>query len=138
MYFTLVALPGLIDTLAQLLARKSLLWLTLIWRRRFLTQSNFLSTAQHRWSVYLTVRWSFCSSQEKPLRWTEINTHRAGIKIIQVKRKHGIRILKKTWWIKVIQYALKSWVTAALKKKSELKQFYVAINNHDDFIKKEL
>ena len=40
--------------------------------------------------------------------------------------------------MKVIQYALKSWVTAALKKKSELKQFYVAINNHDDFIKKEL
>ena len=39
-----MALPGLIDTLTQLLARRSLLWLTLTWRRRFLTQSNFLST----------------------------------------------------------------------------------------------
>ena len=33
---------------------------------------------------------------------------------------------------------LKSLVSTALKKKPELKVFYVAIRNHDDLIKKEL
>ena len=34
----LVALPGLIDTLAQLLASRSLLWLSMTWQWRYLTQ----------------------------------------------------------------------------------------------------
>ena len=41
----LVALPRLIDTLAQLLAWRSLLRLSMTWPRRYLTQSHFLSTA---------------------------------------------------------------------------------------------
>ena len=43
----LVVLPGLIDTLAQLLAWKSLLWLYMTWWRSYLAKSNFLT--QHRW-----------------------------------------------------------------------------------------
>ena len=69
----LVAPPGLIDTLAQLLAWRSLLWLSMTWRRRYLTQSNFLSTTLLAWSLALHLL--FCFSQEKPLRWKEINTH---------------------------------------------------------------
>ena len=42
-YFFLVTLPGLIDTLAQLLALRSMLCLFMTWRRRYLPQSNFLS-----------------------------------------------------------------------------------------------
>ena len=68
----LVALPGLIDTLAQLLAWRSLLWLSMMGRRRYLTQSNFLSTTSLAWSLALHLL--FCFSQEKPLRWKEINT----------------------------------------------------------------
>ena len=68
----LVAPPGLIDTLAQLLAWRSLLWLSMTWQWRFLTQSNFLSTTSLTWSLALH---SFCFSQEKSLRWKEINTH---------------------------------------------------------------
>ena len=45
----LVALPGLIDTLAQLLAWRSLLWLSMAWRQRYVIQSNLISSAQHRW-----------------------------------------------------------------------------------------
>ena len=69
----LVALPGLIDTLAQLLAWRSLLWLSMMWRQRYLTQSNFLSTTSLAW--YLTLHLLFCFNQEKPLQWKEINTH---------------------------------------------------------------
>ena len=69
----LVAPPGLIDTLAQLLAWRSLLWLSMIWRWRYLTQSDFLSTTSLAWSLALYLL--FCFSQEKPLRWKEINTH---------------------------------------------------------------
>ena len=49
----LVALPGLIDTLTQLLARKPLLWLYMTGQRRYLTQSHFLSTASQAWSLKL-------------------------------------------------------------------------------------
>ena len=69
----LVALPGLIDTLAQLLAWRSRLWLSMTWRRRYLAQSNFLSTTLLAWSLALHLL--FCFSQKKPLRWKEINTH---------------------------------------------------------------
>ena len=69
----LVTLPRLIDTLAQLLAWSSLLWLSMMWRRRYLTQSNFLSTTSLAWSLALHLL--FCFSQEKPLRWKEIHTH---------------------------------------------------------------
>ena len=69
----LVAPPGLIDTLAQLLAWRSLLWLSMTWRRRYLTQSNFLSTTSLTWCLALHLL--FCFSQEKPLRWMKIVTH---------------------------------------------------------------
>ena len=49
----LVAPPGLIDTLAQLLAWRSLLWLSMTWRRRYLTQNHFLSTKSLAWSLAL-------------------------------------------------------------------------------------
>ena len=69
----LVALSGLIDTLAQLLASRSLLWLSMIWWWMYVTQSNFLSSTSLAWS--LTLHLLFCFSQEKPLRWKKINTH---------------------------------------------------------------
>ena len=69
----LVGFPVLIDTLSQLLAWRSLLWLFNKWRRRYLTQSNFLSTASLAWSLALHLL--FCFSQEKPLQWKEISTH---------------------------------------------------------------
>ena len=68
----LVAPPGLIDTLAQLLAWRSLLWLSMTWRRRYLTQNNFLSTTSLAWSLALHF---FLFDREKPLRWKEIHTH---------------------------------------------------------------
>ena len=69
----LVAPPGLIDTLAQLLAWRSLLWLSMTWRWSYLTQSNFLSTALLAWSLALHLL--FCFSHEKPLPSKQINTH---------------------------------------------------------------
>ena len=69
----LVALSGLIDTLAQLLAWRSLLWLSMIWWWMYLTQYDFLSTTSLFWSLALHLL--FCLSQEKPLRWKRINTH---------------------------------------------------------------
>ena len=68
-----MALPGLIDTLAVLLAGKSLLRLTMTWRRRYLTQSNILSIPSLAWSLALHLL--FCFSQEKSLRWKEIYMH---------------------------------------------------------------
>ena len=69
----LVALPSLNDALAQLLAWRSLLWLSMAWRWRYLTQSNFLSTTLLAWLLALQLLFWF--SQEKLLRWKEINTH---------------------------------------------------------------
>ena len=69
----LVAPPGLIDTLAQLLAWRSLLWLSMIWWWMYLTQSDFLSTTSLAWSLVLHLL--FCFSQEKPLWWKEIRAH---------------------------------------------------------------
>ena len=69
----LVTPPGLIDTVAQLLAWRSLLWLSTIWWWMYLTQSDFLSTTSLAWSLALHLL--FCFSQKKPLRWKEINTH---------------------------------------------------------------
>ena len=68
----LMALPGSTDTLAQLLVWRSLLWLSMMWRWRYLKQSNFLSTTLLAWFLALHL---FCFSQEKPLWWEEINTH---------------------------------------------------------------
>ena len=58
----LVALPGLIDTLAQLLASRALLWLSMTWQSRYLTQSNFFSTTLLAWS--LALHSLFCFSRE--------------------------------------------------------------------------
>ena len=69
----LVAPPGFIDTLAQLLAWRSLLWLSMIWWWMYLTQSDFRSTTLLAW--YLALHLLFCFSQEKTPRWKEINTH---------------------------------------------------------------
>ena len=69
----LVALPSLIDTLPQLLPWRSLLWLSMTWRWRYLTQNNFLSTTSLAWSLALQLL--FCFSQEKLLQWKKINTH---------------------------------------------------------------
>ena len=69
----LVALPDLTDTVAQLLAWRLLLWLSMTWRRRYLTQSNFLSTRSLAW--FLVLHLLFCFSQEKPLRRKEIHTY---------------------------------------------------------------
>ena len=69
----IVAPHDLIDTLAQLLAWRSLLLLSMIWWLMYLTQSDFLSTTSLAWSLALHLL--FCFSQEKPLRWKEINTH---------------------------------------------------------------
>ena len=66
----LVALPGLIDTLAELLAWSSLLWLSMTRRRRYLTQN------QHNIAGLISrITFIVLSSQEKPLRWKKINTH---------------------------------------------------------------
>ena len=54
-----MALPSLIDTFAQLLAWKSLLWLSMIRRQRYLTQSHFLSITLLAWSLALHLL--FCS-----------------------------------------------------------------------------
>ena len=88
----LVALPGLIDTLAQLLAWRSLLWLSMTWRRGYLTQSNFLSTTSLPWSLALHFLFSF--SQEKPLPWKEkdldqviLGTEILGYEVFQCKTK---------------------------------------------------
>ena len=85
-FLFLVARPGLIDTFAQLEAWRSLLWLSMIWRRMYLTQRDFLSTASLAWSLALHLL--FCFSQEKPLRWNEINTH-----------KHTHRYRTNTTWL---------------------------------------
>ena len=66
-----VALPGLINTLGQLLAWRSLLWLPMMWRRRQLTQNYFLSTASLVWS--LALHFLFRSVRRKEIRWNEIN-----------------------------------------------------------------
>ena len=90
----LVAPPGLIDTLAQLLAWRSLLWLCMIWRWMYLTQSDFLSTTSLAWSLALHLL--FCFSQEKPLRWKEINTHTERHYSCDEKTANLILILKMT------------------------------------------
>ena len=69
----LVAPPGLIETLAQLLAWRSLLCLSMISWWMYLSVSDFLSTRSLAWSLALHLL--FCFSQEEPLRWKEINTH---------------------------------------------------------------
>ena len=66
---------GLIDTLAQLLAWRSLLWLFMTWRRSYLTQSNFLSTTSLTWSLALYLL--FCFSQEK----THTHIHMSAISL---------------------------------------------------------
>ena len=86
----LVAPPGLIDTLAQLLAWRSLLWLSMTWQWRFLTKSNFLSTTSLTWSLALHL---FCFSQEKPLRWKELNTHTVAAKVLFLYWKKLYHIL---------------------------------------------
>ena len=57
-----MALSGLTDTLAQLLAWLSLLWLSAMWRRRYLTHNHFRSTISLAWSLALHLL--FCSAGE--------------------------------------------------------------------------
>ena len=82
----LVALPGLIDTLAQLLACRSLLWLSMTWRQMFLTQKYFLSTTSLAWSVALHL---LVYSDKRSLR-VEGNRHTHTHEII----KHILRKCK--------------------------------------------
>ena len=68
----LVALLGLIDTLAQLLAWRFLLWLSMTWRQRCLAQSF----PQHNIAALISgIIFIVLFNKEKPLRWKEINTH---------------------------------------------------------------
>ena len=84
----LVALPGIIDTLAQLLAWRSLLWLSTMCRQRYLTQSNFLSATSLAWSLALYLL--FCSVRRRlysgrkyihTLLWTVLFKTRKSMKI---------------------------------------------------------
>ena len=68
----LVVLPSLIETLAQLLAWRHLLWLFMTLQWRYLTQSNFLSITWLAWSLALNLLFL---NQENPLWWKEIHTH---------------------------------------------------------------
>ena len=62
-----VALPGLIYTLAQLLAWRYMLWLSMTWRGRYFTQSHLAwSLALH---LFCSVRRSLYGGRK------EINTH---------------------------------------------------------------
>ena len=68
----LVALLDLIDTLAQLLAWRFQLWLSMTWWRRCLAQSF----PQHNIATLISgIIFIVLFSKEKPLRWKEINTH---------------------------------------------------------------
>ena len=105
----LVALPGLIDTLAQLLARRFLLWLTMTWRQRFLTQSNFLSTTSLACVSGSTSIVLF--SQVKLLPWTEINTYTHTPAVCTVEHSWVIKLVLNliisTWIMYFIKSALK-------------------------------
>ena len=72
-----VALPSLIDTLVQLLAWRSMLWLSMtMWQQKYLTQNDFLSMHNMDcWSdlwhyIFVSVRRSL------PLWWKEIHAHK--------------------------------------------------------------
>ena len=72
----LIAPPGLIDILAQLLAWRSLLWLSMTWRQRFLffrvlTQKYVHNTISLTWSLVLHLS---CYSVGKS-QWNETNTY---------------------------------------------------------------
>ena len=71
----LVALSSLIDTLAQLLAWRFLLWLSMTWRRRYLSQNHFLSTIL---TAYLW-HYIYCFSVRRSLyggrKYTHTHTH---------------------------------------------------------------
>ena len=72
----LATLPGLIDALAQLLRWRSLVWLSMTWRWRYLIQSHFFSTTSLTWS--LAVHLLFCSVRISLYGWrkqTHTNTH---------------------------------------------------------------
>ena len=101
----LVALPGLIDTLAQLLAWRSLLWLSMTSRRRYSTQSNFFSTTSLAWSLALYLLFYF--SQEKPLRGKEIHppTHTHTHRHTHTDR-HTHRHTQTYTYIHIYTYAL--------------------------------
>ena len=57
---------------AQFLAWRSLLWLFMTWRQRFLTRKYFLCKTSLTWSLALHLL--FCSVRWSPLLWKEINT----------------------------------------------------------------
>ena len=57
---------------AQFLAWRSLLWLFMTWRQRFLTRKYFLCKTLLTWSLALHLL--FCSVRWSPLLWKEINT----------------------------------------------------------------
>ena len=79
--FYYVALPRLIDAFAQLLAWIFLLWLSITWWQRYLTQK--IPSANYRWPEPLALHLLFCSvrrsfyvekKQKHPIH-THIHTH---------------------------------------------------------------
>ena len=59
---------------AELLAWKSLLWLSMTWQQKFLTQKYFLSTTSLAW--FLTIHFLFCSVRGERERERERESER--------------------------------------------------------------
>ena len=74
-FLLFMALPGLIDTLAQLLAWRSLPWLSMTWRRRYLIQNHFLSTTLPTTWLFYSVRRSLCGGRKYKHIHTHTHTH---------------------------------------------------------------
>ena len=75
-FLLFMALPGLIDTLAQLLAWRSLPWLSMTWRRRYLIQNHFLSTTLPTTWLFYSVRRSLCGGRKYKHTHTHTHTHK--------------------------------------------------------------
>ena len=67
-----MALPGLIDTLAQVLARRSLLWLSMMVTKVLDTE---IFPDDNIAGLISDITFTVLFSQEKPLQWKEIHTH---------------------------------------------------------------
>ena len=93
----LATLPGLIDALAQLLRWRSLVWLSMTWRWRYLIQSHFFSTTSLTWS--LAVHLLFCSVRISLYGWrkqTHTNTHTHTHTHTHTQRERGREREKET------------------------------------------
>ena len=73
-----MALPSLIDTLVQLLAWRSMLWLSMtMWQQKYLTQNDFLS--MHNMDCWPDLWHYICFVSVRrslPLWWKEIHAHK--------------------------------------------------------------